>query len=71
MGNPLVNCAKAATLVGTELSLHVREIVGYLFGLLALGLLFGGAWAAIHFSPGRSYSRMRRAERRAQRTKRS
>jgi hypothetical protein len=47
----------------------VRQIVGYLFALLALALLFGGIWAAIHFSPGRSYSRMRQAERRAQRTK--
>jgi hypothetical protein len=45
--------------------MQFREIAGYAFAILAVVFGAGGVWAARHFSPMRSYARMRERERKA------
>ena len=51
--------------------MELRELVGYLFLLLALAGAVTGMWAAWYYSSSRSYARQLGRERRALRKARS
>lgn len=51
--------------------MELREIIGYLFVLLALAGTVTGIWAAWHYAPGRAYARQLARERRALRKART
>ena len=47
-----------------------RELLGYLFAVVALALLVTGIWAISYYAPVRSYERELRRERRARHRRR-
>jgi hypothetical protein len=53
-----------------ETRMDSRELLGYLFAVVALALLVTGIWAISYYAPARRYERELRRERRARHRRR-